>query len=324
MLTAKGDISYKVGLALVWGIAAASFLAFLTALPQANLAFFVALAQSNVTSTVIVGNAAPTVTSVSLNNGNPITLTANATTSFNINYTISDNNGCADLLTSNGTSTAFRGGVSATCAVPSPTTNDLNCYLYVTRATSSCSGTSINATDTVQIYYFAQSTGNPSSSFPVDTWYAYALAVDAANATGSATSTNVNVNVLTAINVTTSSLNYGTLAASSTTGSANRNATSTNAGNSSTTLQLRASATLTKGTDSIATSSQRFATSTFTFPGGATQLTDTNVTVTSFFLTAPTSTTSVAQTTFWGLIVPAGTATGTYNGINAFTSLFQP
>jgi len=273
--------------------------------------------------TTTAANSAPEVTSVVLNGGGAITLIPNATTSFNISYTITDTNGCADIVTNRATSTAFRSGVASTCRVPSPTTNNLNCYLFVTRATSTCSVNSINATDTVQIYYFAQSTGNTSSSFPSDNWTAYALAVDAANATGSATSSAVNINVLTAINVTTSSINYGTINASSTTGSTNQNATTMNAGNSSTTLKLSGTA-LTFGANSIATSSQHYATSTFTFGGAEQVLQDIATAVSGFLLPSPTSTNAVSNQTFWGLTVPAGNPTGTYSGVNTFTAVFSP
>ncbi len=279
---------------------------------------------NNVTSQVIVGNASPSVTSVVLNHGNAIVLTSNATTSFDINYTISDNNGCGDISAGPTTSTAFRLASSSICAVPTVTsTNNLTCYLYVTHVTSSCSGTSINVTDTVQLYYFAQATDS-SSSYPNDHWEAFAVAQDLAGATGTATSSGVEVNTLTAINVTTSSINYGTLAASSTTGAVNQIATSTNAGNSSTTLQLNALSTLTSGANSIPTSSQRYSTSSFSFYGTSTALTASAVTVTGFFLLSPTTTVNVAQPTFWGLEVPAGTPTGTYSGTNVFSSLFRP
>ncbi len=285
----------------------------------AGLSTALGAASSSVTSQVIVGNAAPTVTSVLLNHGNALTLTPNATTSFDINYTVTDNNGCLDVVRS--TSTAFRNGVSGTCAIPSPTASNLNCYLFVTHTTSSCSNSvTFIATDTVQIYYFADSTGNASATFSSDQWGAYALAADQANATGSATSTAVNINVLTAINVTTSSINYGTLAASST--SAIQNATGTNAGNSSTSLQLYALSTLTSAPNSIATSSQQYSTASFAF-GAGTALTASAVTVPGYTLTKPTSTTNVAQTTFWLLGVPAGTVTGTYSGTNVFSPLFQ-
>ncbi|MDP2598345.1 MAG: hypothetical protein Q8P49_00775 [Candidatus Liptonbacteria bacterium] len=273
---------------------------------------------SSVTSQVIVGNAAPSVTGVVLNHGNALTLTPNATTSFDINYTITDNNGCTDIVIS--TSTAFRNGVSATCATPNPTTSNLSCYLHVAQTTSTCqNGVTINGTDTVQIYYFADSTGNPSSTFPSDHWAAYVTSQDISTST-SASSSAVDVNVLTAINVTTSSINYGTLAASST--SALQNATGTNAGNSSTTLQLYALNTLTSGPNSIATSSQQYSTATFAFGDGV-ALTASPVTVSGYSLTKPTSTTNVAQTTFWLLGVPAGTATGTYTGTNVFSPIFE-
>lgn len=278
-------------------------------------------ASSSVTSQVIVGNAAPTVTSVLLNHGNAITLTPNATTSFDINYTVTDNNGCLDVVKT--TSTAFRLGASSTCAVANPTASDLSCYLYLTTTTSTCQNSvTFIATDTVQIWYFADSTGNASATFPTDQWEAYATAHDAFGATStSATSTGVNVNVLTAINVTTSSINYSTLAASST--SAIQNATGTNAGNSSTSLQLYALATLTSAPNSIATSSQQYSTASFAF-GNGTALTASAVTVAGYSLTKPTSTANVAQTTFWLLNVPAGTATGTYTGTNVFSPLFAP
>jgi Right handed beta helix region len=48
---------------------------------------------------VVVTNSAPQVSAVSLNHGSTITLTADATTSVDINYTITDANGCSDIVT---------------------------------------------------------------------------------------------------------------------------------------------------------------------------------------------------------------------------------
>ncbi|MDP2598346.1 MAG: hypothetical protein Q8P49_00780 [Candidatus Liptonbacteria bacterium] len=267
------------------------------------------------------GNSPPTVSNVVLNHTNAIILTPNATTSFDINWSVSDPQGCTDINTNKATSTAFRNGVSGTCAKPNPTTSSLSCYLYVTRVTSTCSVTTINVTDTVQIYYFAQSSGNASSSFPSDHWGAYAIASDLANTTSSASSTAVDVNVLLAINVTTSSINYGTVNASSTTGAVNQTATVQNVGNASQTLQIYGSA-LTLLTNSIATSSQQYATSTFSYGAGV-SLSDIATAVSGFLLTAPTSTTAVQGTTFWGIGVPAGKATGTYSGTDVFTAIFS-
>ncbi len=279
---------------------------------------------TNLTSQVVVGNAAPTVSSVILNHGNTITLTANATTSFDINYTISDNNGCSDITGSKTTSTAFRAGVASTCGRENPTASNLNCYVEVTHVTSTCASNSINVTDTVQLWYIAQGT-DANSSYNTDEWDAYAVAADTSLASSSATSSYVELSTLTAINVTTSSLNYGTLSASSTTGGTNQTASTTNAGNSTTTLQLSALSTFTSGSNSIPTSSQRYSTSSFTMDGTSTALTASAVTVAGFQLTEPTTTGGfVSQLTYWGAEVPVGTPSGTYTGTNVFGSLVQP
>jgi hypothetical protein len=278
----------------------------------------------NLSSQVVVGNAAPTVSAVGLNAGSAIVLTPNATTSFSVNFTVQDANGCGDVFFNGGvTTTVYRSGVGGACSA-----SDLNCYITATVATHTCASATTtnqtaNATATVSIYYFAQAT-DASSSFSGENWIADVTARDAANSTHTATSTGVELNTLTAINVTTSSINYGTLAAGVNTGSTNQTATTTNAGNSTTTLQVSAFATLTSGSNSISTSSQRYSTSSFTYAGTSTALTASGVTVTGLMLTNPTSTSAVQRATFWGLDVPGGTATGTYTGTNVFSSLWQP
>ena len=275
-------------------------------------------------STVVVGNAAPTISAVTLNGGSAITLTANTTTPISVAGTVTDNNGCAEITNGTTSVLVYRSGISSSTCFGAQ--NNQNCYkLTAFTATSSCSNSvTLNVTSTFNLYYFADAT-TASSSYNAQTWMATLRVTDSSGqGTSSMDSAGVELNVLTALNVTTSSINYGTLAASSTTGAVNQTATSTNAGNSSTTLRFSAIATLTSATDFIVTSSQRYATSTFTFPGGATQLTDSPVTVTGYFLTQPTDTVPVSQATFWGLEVPSGKATGTYSGVTLFTSLFQP
>jgi hypothetical protein len=139
-----------------------------------------------------------------------------------------------------------------------------------------------------------------------------------------ATSTFEELNTLVALHVLTSSINYGTIFPSSTTGATNQITNIANAGNASATLRLSALQTLLFGTNVIPTSSQRYATSTFTFPGLAVQLTDVATAVTSFFLTAPTSTANVTSSVYWGLEVPIGMPTGTYSGTNLFTGVWAP
>lgn len=280
---------------------------------------------ADVTSTVVVGNAVPTVTSVVLNNAGSITLTANTTANVSVNATISDNNGCADITAGTTTIMIYRSSItSSTCLT---TTNNLNCYRATGfTASSTCTGTgtgTTNTTTTFAMQYFADATDS-SSSYSAQNWLATVIFKDANNGTGTGDATGQELLTLNAINVTTSSLNYGTIAASSTSGATNQVATTSNAGNSSTTLRLRALQTLVSGSNSISTGSQRYSTSTFTFPGTSTALTESLVTVTDFFLVPPTSTSLVQQAAFWGLEVPAGRPTGTYSGFNVFSALYQP
>ena len=277
----------------------------------------------SVSSNVVVDNSAPVVSNVVLNGGSAIVLTPNATTAVVVNFTVSDANGCNDVFVNgNATSSAFRSGVGAAC-----TASNLSCYILST-TTHNCTAnasTSI-ATSTFGIYYFADSTNDTSSSYPTQEWVGYATVRDASGASSTATSTHQELNVLTAIEVLTSSINYGTISANANTGSTNQVATTTNAGNSSTTLRLHAVSTLVSGANSITTSSQVYSTSSFTYLGTSTALTDSAVTVSGFFITSPTSTasTSYRQATFWGLGVSAGVPTGTYAGTTRFTSLWQP
>ncbi|RJP43099.1 hypothetical protein C4587_03015 [Candidatus Parcubacteria bacterium] len=278
---------------------------------------------ASVSTSVTVGNAAPSVTAITISPNPTITLTANATTAVQVNATITDNNGCADITGGTTTVLLYRSGYSSSTCL-SAGQDSLRCYVATAfTASSTCSTTSQNTTTTFGVQYFAQAT-DASSSFSSQTWRATVIFKDANNATGTADDgTSPNVATLTAIQPT-SSINYGTLAAGQDTGSTNQVATTSNAGNSSTTLQLRATQTLTSGSNTIATSSQVYSTSTFTYAGTSTALTDSLVTVGGFFLTAPTSQTLVSQGTFWGLSVPGGTATGTYSGTNEFSALFQP
>ena len=281
-----------------------------------------------VTSTVVVGNATPSISgAVVLNHSTSLVMTANTTTNVDVNVTIVDNNGCNDILNGTRTIMIYRSGISSSTCLS--TASDRNCYRVTAfTATSSCqSNTTIVSTTTFSVQYFADAT-DASSSFASQCWLATVNVTDSAGATTTADSAfsepTCDLLTLTALNVTTSSINYGTMAASSTSQSTNQTATTTNAGNSSTTLQLRANSTLTFGTSSIPTSSQRFSTSSFTWAGTSTALTDTLATVSGFLLTSPTSTTNVVRPTYWGIEIPSGLATGTYSGVTLFSALFQP
>ena len=278
-------------------------------------------AGTSLTSQVVVGTAAPTVTGISVNGGSAITLTPNTTTNINVNATINDANGCSGITGGTTTILLYRSGVSSSTCIGGA--NSLDCYVATAfTASSTCSAGTTNTTTTFPVQYFAQAT-DASSSFSGQSWITTVDFSAAGGATGTADSAGVTLNSLTALNVTTSSINYGTITAGTNTGSTNQQTIVTNAGNSSSSLELSAQATLTSGANSIATSSQGYATSTFIYPGASVPLSATAAAVSGFLLTSPTSTTNVSGSIYWGLNVPFGTATGTYSGTNAFTALFH-
>ncbi len=231
-----------------------------------GLDFTVAATSSDATAILEVGNTAPTATGVKLNNDTDIVLIAGTTTSVDVSVNITDNNGCADIQNGTTTILVYRSGVtSSTCLT---TQNNLNCYLATAfTASSTCSGSanSINATATFGIYYFADPT-DTSSSYESQNWLATVIFKDQTNATGSGQSSGVELRGLTGIEVGTSSIDYGTLNASTTTGFINQITPISNKGNTTTTLLINGTA-MTLAANKISTSSQHYATSTFYYGG---------------------------------------------------------
>ncbi len=242
-------------------------------------------------STLTSGNSTPAVTNVVVNGGSAITLTANATTTVRVSFTVADNNGCGDVFFSgNVTTTLFRSGVSSTCAVSNPSPgnlNTLNCYVVATTTNNCPSATSTtvsaNATSTFDVWYFAQATDS-SSSYATNTWQGFVIARDALSTTNSTTSAGVELNTLLGIDITSSTA-YGTVAAGFDTTSTNQTVSVKNAGNASTTLSINGTA-MTSGGNSIPTSSQHYATGTFTY-GGVEQALQSAATAVSGFLDNP-------------------------------------
>ncbi len=232
---------------------------------------------------IFISPPVPSVTSVNLNGGSAITLLPNTTTTIYVNFTVTDASGCSDVFTSgNVTTTIYRSGVLGTCSL-----DDLNCY-RVTTSTHNCSGGSTaNGTSTFDVYYFAQATDG-TSAFPSQYWEALVEARDGSNNTTTATSTGVDVNGLLAIELVTSTINYGSLNPTSTMGAVNRLIPIRNVGNSSNTIQVYGSA-LKKGSNSIATSSQHYASSSFVFGGNEGQISNTATTISGLTVLPHTS-----------------------------------
>lgn len=318
------QITSKISAYIFFGIVSIAVLGLFQTIFIPSQSIIQTVFSATVSSTLVVGNAAPAVTAVTVNGASAITLSPNATTAVSVSYQVSDSNGCTDVFAS-GTLSILLYRSSITSSSCNGAQSNMNCY-KVTTSTNNClsaTSTSANATSTFHVYYFADPT-DPSSTYSAQTWLATAIATDSANATGSADSSGVELNTLVAVNVTTSSINYGTVTGGTNTGAVNQTATTTNAGNVTTTLQLSALSTLTNGGNIIETSSQRYSTSSFTYPGTSTPLTGSAVTVGGVTLVQPTSTSFVDRATFWGVSVSSSFPTGTYSGVTTFAGLFVP
>ncbi len=256
-------------------------------------------------------NPSPTVSNVHLNGDANITLLPATTETISVVASTSDPGGPGNIISA--TSTIYRTSRTASC-----TADGLNCYQI---GSPNCvfSGSTSTVTCSADMWYFAQSTG-ASSSFPSDSWTAAVTVTNGGGYTATATSGPVNVNVLIAINVTTSSINYGTITASTTSQGTNQTTTIQNVGNSSTTIEVSGTAFI-SGSNSFATTSQHYATSSFTFGTGDTALTDSAIAIGGLLFAAPTSTTPVQGNVLWGIGVPAGIPTGTYQATTTFTAV---
>ncbi len=226
--------------------------------------------------------ATPVLGSVTLNNGSNIVPIAATTTRIYASSTVTDADGAGDIWYA--TSTFYRSGVGVSCS------NDgRNCYQV---ASSSCSfGAS---TTTVACYadiqYFAQATGNASSSFPSESWQAAITVTDrqGLTITSSSAANAVHVDLLTAIDTTTSSISYASsqLSPGQNTGSSTQQLTVLNFGNTSTTLKVSGT-NLTAGVNTIDVSNEHYASATFTYGGTEKSLTGSVTTFTGLSLNAP-------------------------------------
>ena len=285
-------------------------------------------AGSPVASQVTVGSTAPAMGTVTVNGGNTIQLVPNGTTSTPITAQVNDYNGCTDFTNGTATIMLYDSAVgSSTCLAQGGTGNSNTCYIASAFTTSSCAGSLVNTTTSFNVQYFAKAT-DASSSQPSANWRATVIFHAPSGSTttaDSAAGATPDVATLMAFNLATSSINYGTVNASQNTGTTNQTTSLQNYGNASSGMYLygtmfvnQASSTLT-----MATTSQLYATSSFNAGSAGVQLTDVQTTqISGYTLTAATTTSLSSSSVLWGLSVPGGTATGTYNATNTFSALF--
>lgn len=277
-------------------------------------------------STWTAANATPSVSSVLLNNGNPITLNikGNTTTVYASSTAVTDNNGCADISSSTGTIYWSSATGGANCAA-----DDNDCYpIPVACAISGCTGgvdIDVNVQCTTDLEYYAIPTnGDGTDNNPnwATDWLASIRAFDEAVSYAS-TSPGVDVVATAAIEVNEVEIAYGSLIAGQNTGTDNATTTIVNAGNSPLDTELIGDDMMRNGTgpEFIPASRQEFDLANFSWGGGTPIASSSNTTV-DITAPRPTSATDVEDDIYWGIGVPI-IFSGDYSGLNTFSALLD-
>ena len=260
----------------------------------------------------------PTVTGVSLNGGADMTMLPGATTTVYVTGTATDLNGYTDLALAS--STIYRSGAGPACSA-----NNNSCY--ISRGApkcvfSSCAGNSCTVSCRADMYYLADATD--ATPYTGENWTSFIQVTDQAggNNIGSAAS-GVELLSLRALNVS-ASINYGSLAVSSSTGSFNPTTTVQNIGNNPIDISLQGT-NLTDGLSStIPTSQQKFGTTSFTYSSCVTCRSMSTTTIAHYNadLAKPTSIlVPVKRTLYWGIAIPFGVASNPHSGTNIFYAI---
>jgi len=260
--------------------------------------------------TVVMGEVAPTVSGVTLNGNNNISLIIATTALIQATATVSDGNGYMDIATTS--AVIFRTSSGTSC-----TADNNDCYIVPSCSLSLCSGTTCTATCGANIWYFAQPTdvGSPWAS---DTWSASVNALDFENGTGTATSSGVTLLSLLGIQVA-SSIDYGSLSPGSTTTSLNIPLSISSVGNVSMNATVYG-INMTNGSYSIPVGDQYYATSVTTFASGTALLANPGTTV-MLAIPKTTSTVPASKIFDWGFSAPYPQRSGNFTGVNTFVGV---
>ena len=284
-------------------------------LKEAGLEKAMADTETNTTTAIVeFSNYAPSLGTAILNAGNDIELTENVTTTVSATATVTDTNGYNDIASVIGK--IYRSGVGSDCSE-----DDNNCYADSACATSSCSSNSCVATCEYEVWFHADAT-DASSSYSSQTWDVWMKVIDASNASSSATSSGVDIKTLLSLDLSTTTINYGSLKSGSTTGNTNQTTTVIVTGNSSISVSLYGT-NLEKGVNNIDVGYQEYGGNPFTYGAGI-NLSGSS-TACGWGIGKPTNHPSNSTSSiYWGAEVPANTPKGVYNGTTTFEATTPP
>jgi hypothetical protein len=282
------------------------------------------------TNSYHVNDVSPVISNVVLTSlqGNSITVAMRGTASTTIYATstsVTDNNGCSDLV--GATSTIYYSNVANG---PNCTGSYDNCYqMGASLCTlSDCNGgvdTQATYTCTTSISFHAiptdAATNSPYTAF---NWLARLAVYDQANSTTSMSSA-VEVNTLQAFEVTQATIPYGTVKSSFDTGAFNATTTVVNYGNCP--ISSLIIGTDMTGPGTIEVWKQIYSTSTFTYGVAAGRYLTSTSSIDDAHLNCKKPTDAQVDQTddiYWGIGIPSGKPSGLYSGTNTFTAILDP
>ena len=271
-----------------------------------------------------VNNVAPSVSNVIINGSNNIQLNIKGAAEVAASTTsasISDNNGCTDLVSA--TSTIYWSAVTdgQYCSA-----DDDNCYQIASvnceQVAGSCTGSgdamaSYICTTTLA-YHAVPTDGATGNPYTANNWLGAITASDEALSGTAVSASGIDVITSPALEVATTTIAYGQVRAGDNTGTTNAPTTIVNYGNSP--LDSDISGTnMTKGGDSIGVTNQEYSlTSGFNWSTG-TDLALTSATV-DIVSERPTSSADITDILYWGIGIPGATPSGDYGGTNTFSA----
>ena len=278
-----------------------------------------------------VNNVTPSLGTVSLNNGNNIYLNLKGASEVVVlaSTTVTDNNHCNDMTSATGT--IYLSGVAGgnDCSA-----DDNNCY-QITNASCTYTGcTTGDATDassvltcstTLAFHTIPTDATTLYASYSAQSWYSRLTARDDNSSSSFGAYTNLNgVEVVASpgIDVTTSTIPYGTIRGGFSSLSTNTPTTIVNYGNTVLDSGIMGESMLYNavGPGMIGSTNQLYATSTFTYPETNNALNSSTPQVLNINITRPTTTAyDFTGIVYWGIGIPTSTISGDYYGTNTFS-----
>lgn len=278
-------------------------------------------AYQGVLSTFSVNNTAPSVSAVTINSGNAITLESNNTKTVTLTATVSDNNSCYGTEITSVLGYVYRSGIGYSGCDSSGEADNNNCYPEITCSvvSGSCTDTSdasANYTCSVDIYSYADPTVT-STQYPDETWKTTIKATDDDSSSASTeVSSGVEMNALIAYSIS-SSINYGTLSVEGKNDPLDRTTTTTPTGNVGLDHEVSGTNMCTDyptcSASTIAVGYQKYALSSSTSYSSATALSGTATEV-EININKPTSGSPPTKNLWWGIQIPPSTNPGVYTG----------